>query len=408
VGVEEAYRWKDSVQNAAEIRLWAIDGIANGLRPWFTKFGGTLHDRRWLPVVEELYGWHYRNERYLRNEESLARAALVYSQQTAKYYGGPQARQKVEDHTVGYYQALIEARVPFEMVHDELLDAAEVDRFQVLVLPNIAALSTAQCGQLREYVRRGGGLVATYESSLYDEHGVRRADFGLGDLFGAAYDGGVDARMQNSYLRLEGDAGRRHPLLAGLDDAERIINGVSRVRTKRAGAYPDPPLTLIPSYPDLPMEEVFPRVPKTDQPEAYVREFGKGRVVYFPGDIDRTFWEVLSVDHWKLLRNAVDWAGRTPRPVTVEGPGILDVTIWRQRGSMTVHLVNLTNPMMMKGPVREFIPTPPQKVSLKLPSRAKKVQLLVSGANVRTEERNGVLTLTVPSITDHEVIAVDL
>jgi Hypothetical glycosyl hydrolase 6/Beta-galactosidase trimerisation domain len=408
VGVEEAYRWKDSVQSPAEIRLWAIDGIANGLRPWFTKFGGTLHDRRWLPVVEEVYGWHYRNERYLRNEESLARAALVYSQQTAKYYGAPQPRQKVEDHTLGYYQALVEARVPFEMAHDRLLEPAAIDRFQALVLPNIAALSTAQCEQLRDYVRRGGGLVATYETSLYDEHGVRRPDFGLADLFGAAYDGGVDARMQNSYLRLEGEAGKRHPLLAGLDDTERIINGVSRVRTKRAGAYPDPPLTLIPSYPDLPMEEVYARVPKTDQPEAYVREFGKGRVVYFPWDIDRTFWEVLSVDHWKLLRNAVDWAGNTPRPVTVTGPGILDVTIWRQRGSMTVHLVNLTNPMMMKGPIREFIPTPPQKVSLKLPSRAKKVQLLVSGANVRSEERNGVLTLTVPSILDHEVIAVDL
>ena len=73
VGVEEPYRWKDSVQSGAEIRLWALDGIANGLRPWFTKFSGTLHDQRWLPVVEELYSWHYRNERYLRNDESLAR-----------------------------------------------------------------------------------------------------------------------------------------------------------------------------------------------------------------------------------------------------------------------------------------------------------------------------------------------
>ncbi len=40
VGVEEPYRWKDSVQSGPEIRLWALDGIANGLRPWFTKFGG--------------------------------------------------------------------------------------------------------------------------------------------------------------------------------------------------------------------------------------------------------------------------------------------------------------------------------------------------------------------------------
>src|SRR5260370_41066592 len=43
VGVEEPYRWKDSVQNAPEIRLWVLDGIANGLRPWFTKFAGSLN-----------------------------------------------------------------------------------------------------------------------------------------------------------------------------------------------------------------------------------------------------------------------------------------------------------------------------------------------------------------------------
>ncbi len=95
-------------------------------------------------MVEDLYGWHYRNERYLRNEEPLARVAMVYSQQTAQYStAATQARQKVEDHTLGYYQALIEARIPFEMVHDRLLDAEHIDPFQVLILPNIAALSDA-------------------------------------------------------------------------------------------------------------------------------------------------------------------------------------------------------------------------------------------------------------------------
>ena len=170
------------------------------------------------------------------------------------------------------------------------------------------------------------------------------------------------------------------------------------------------PLTLIPSYPDLPMEEVFPRVPKTDIPELHVRQAGRGRVVYFPWDIDRTFWEVLAADHGKLLRNAVDWAANELRPVTVTGPGVLDVTVWRQKDSMTVHLVNLTNPMMMKGPLREFIPTPPQKVAVRLPeaSRAKKVQLLVSEARPQVAEANGVLSLTIAAILDHEVIAIDL
>src|SRR6185295_3724771 len=178
VGVEEPYRWKDSVQSEAEIRIWVAEGTANGLRPWFTKFAGTLRDRRWLKVIEDVYGWHYRNERYLRNEDPLARVAMVYSQQTAHYYVG-EARSKLDDHTNGYYHALIEGRVPFEMVHEGLLDGAHIDRFKVLIFPNIAALSSRQCVQIREYVERGGSVVATYETSLYAEWGERRADFGL-------------------------------------------------------------------------------------------------------------------------------------------------------------------------------------------------------------------------------------
>ncbi len=399
VGFEEPYRWKDSVQSGAEVRLWALDGIANGLRPWFTKFSATLYDRRWLPVVEDLYGWLYRNERYLRNQQPLARVAIVYSQQTAQFYG-----RQVEDHTLGYYQALIEARIPFEMVHDRLLDAAHVDPFKVLIFPNVAALSARQCDEIREFVKRGGSIVATHETSLYDEWGNRRADFGLADLFGASYDGAVDARMQNSYLQL----GERHPILHGLDNAGRIINGVSRVHTRTIGSYPNPPLTLIPSYPDLPMEEVFPRVTRSGIPEVFVRELGKSRVVYFPWDIDRTFWEILAADHGTLMRNAVDWATNEPRPVTVTGPGVLDVTIWRQKESLTVHLVNLTNPMMMKGPIREFIPSPPQEVTIRVPAKPKRVRLLVSAHQPAVREAAGEVTLTVPSILDHEVIAVEL
>ena len=104
------------------------------------------------------------------------------------------------------------------------------------------------------------------------------------------------------------------------------------------------------------MEKVYPRVPKTDVAELYLREVGPGRIVYFPWDIDRIFWEVLAIDHGFLLRNAVHWATNEEPTVRVTGPGVLDVTVWRQKASMTVHLVNLTNPMMMKGPIRELIP----------------------------------------------------
>ena len=77
---------------------------------------------------------------------------------------------------------------------------------------------------------------------------------------------------------------------------------------------------------------------------------------------------------------------------------------------MTVHLVNLTNPMMMKGPLREFIPVGPQRITVRLPegARAKNVRLLRAATSPRVNEAGGVLTVTVPVVTDHEVVAIDL
>jgi hypothetical protein len=411
VGIEEPYRWKDSVQSEAELRAWVAEGTANGLRPWFTKFSGTLHDTRWLARVERIYEWHHRVEPYLRNERPLARVGLVYSQQTARFYGADRAREKVEDHTLGFYHALVEARVPFEMVHDRLLDPERLRAFKLLILPNIACLSDPQCDELRRFVHDGGSLVATHETSLYDERGDRRADFGLADLFGARFGGRVEGPMRNSYLRLERDSvGTAHPLLDGLDDAARIINGVWRVEAAPTRALASSPLTLIPSYPDLPMEMVYPRVEGTGAPQVFLRENGRGRIVYFPWDIDRVFWEVMSVDHGRLLANAIRWAANEEPPVTVSGPGLVDVTIWRQKQSLTVHLVNLTNPMMMKGPLRELLPLAAQRVRVKLPAgtRAARVRLLVAEQAPHVDELPGYVEVTVPSVLDHEVVAIDL
>ena len=383
VGVEEPYRWKDSVQNADEIRLWVADLVANGMRPWFSKFAGVLHDPRWLKPVEEIYAWCHGAERYLRNERPLARVGLVYSQQTAWFYGDDKVRERIEDPALGFYQALIEARVPFEMVHDRLLDPEHLAPFRTLILPNIAALSEAQCAELRAFVERGGGLVATYETSLFDESGAMRKDFGLADLFGASFVGRRESPVRNSYLQLEHEAAPGHPLLKGLEDAPRIIHGVFQLDVKATRPFPNPPLTRISSYPDLPMEKVYVREPNTGIPEAFLREVGAGRVAYFPWDIDRTFWEVLSTDHFKLMRNALHWATSEDPPVTVTGPGVLDVTVWRQKDSLTVHLVNLTNPMLMKGPVRELLPVGEQQVRLRLPDGMARVACASSSRTSR-------------------------
>lgn len=394
VGLEAPYRWKDSVQNPNEIRLWAVDGIAQGFRPWVTKFNAKPLDKRWFKPVEDLYVWHWKNEKYMRNERPLARVGLV------------SASRPAQDHMSGFYHALVEARIPFEIVRDNQFDEARVQQLKVLALPNVVNLSDAQCAQLKAFVEKGGGLVATHETSLNDERGRRREDFGLAGLFGASFAGNVIARQQNAYLDLED---RTHPLLDGMADVGRMIHGVMRVEIRTAPGL-RAPLMTVPTYPDLPMEEVYQRETKTDIPGVMVRPAGAGRVVYFPWDIDRTFWEVMSQDHGMLLANAVRWAANEEQPLRVQGPGVLDVSVWKQESSITAHLVNFSNPMMMKGPFREILPVGPQKVRVKLPdgAKAREVKFLVSGAKAQWRQSGAWIETTTPPIELHEVVAIDL
>jgi hypothetical protein len=66
--------------------------------------------------------------------------------------------------------------------------------------------------------------------------------------------------------------------------------------------------------------------------------------------------------------------------------------------------------MMMKGPIRELIPVGEQRVRLRLPegTRAKKVQLLAANRNARFDRRGNELQIVVPSVLDHEIVAIDL
>ena len=128
----------------------------------------------------------------------------------------------------------------------------------------------------------------------------------------------------------------------------------------------------------------------------------------FPRDIDRTFHEVLNPDHGQLLANAIRWAADEPPVVSVGGRGIVDVAVWRQQASMTVHLVNLTNPMMMKGPVREPIPVGAQVVRVRLPGmRISRVRLLVARSTINPRRSGDWIEVTVPNVLEHEVIAID-
>ncbi len=139
----------------------------------------------------------------------------------------------------------------------EILDAAHLAPYKTLILPNIAALSDAQCDQLRAFVKNGGSLIATHETSLYDELGAPRKNFALADLFAVDFTGNRPVLRIRPPCSTPTSASStrlypRHVIFTGLEDAPRIINGVSRVEVTPRESFAETPTHPHPQLPRPP------------------------------------------------------------------------------------------------------------------------------------------------------------
>jgi hypothetical protein len=302
----------------------------------------------------------------------------------------------------GLYYALLEGRFLFDFVHEDKLAPRDLEKYSLLLLPNTALLSDEQCGRLSAYVDAGGSLLATFETSLYTERNERRAEFGLAGVFGIRKAGDVVGTTGNAYLaRIE----RRHPILDGFAGANWIPGAENRVPVASDDA---PILTVVPGFVAYPPELSYPAQPRTSEPAVVVREKGRSRLVYFPGDIERTMWQSGHTDLARLLQNAIRWVAGANPPATIEGDGVIETFAWETRAGFAVHVLNYTNPAMHRGWIRNFYPIGAQRVRMTLPAgrRVTHVELLRAERDIPFRQSGGVIEFTIPKVLDYEVAAV--
>jgi hypothetical protein len=250
-------------------------------------------------------------------------------------------------------------------------------------------------------VDAGGSLLATFETSMYNERNERRPDFGLADVFGIRKAGDVVGTTGNAYLaRIE----RQHPILSGFSDTQWIPGADNRLPVAPVA---DPVLSVVPGFVAYPPELSYPAQPKTDEPAVVIRDKGRSRLVYFPGDVERTMWKSGHTDLARLLRNAIGWVSGGEPTVAIAGEGVVETFAWETGAGFALHVLNYTNPAMHRGWIREFYPIGPQRVAVRLPAgrRISRVQLLSAGKDVPFRTSGAGVEFTIPRVVDYEVAA---
>jgi hypothetical protein len=272
---------------------------------------------------------------------------------------------------VGMYSALTRQGLP--LVTLQRTDFHQrLSGFAVLCLANEACLSEAQLAAVRRFVAAGGGLLATHETSLYDEKGNQRPDFGLADVFGLHY-----RQTLPPAKRAAGGDSVPPADLPGSDEP--------RVAVRPEGA-----------------EVVFCVL------SAFVHRFGRGRAVYLPGRLEAVQCRQPTPLVERFLAAALCEAADGKIPVSIKAAGPVAVTLFDQPGRRILHLLSLNGDTRYR--TDQILPIGHVAVELCIPTDRTVTRLhrLWDKADVPFHAVGPRITFPLDNVSEYEAVVAEL
>lgn len=408
--------WRLYASPEAENRPWIAQQFANGVNTWLHINGGysDLFDRRGLAPMREVLQRLERWAPYFDGATSGARVALVFSRHTQDNYGGGQPHARYLDFIRGWYCALMEAHIPFDVISDKVLTPERLRHYRAVVVSNLACMTDELAAALDSYTAGGGGLVASFDAGTCTTDGVERSAGALDRIIGARRTGRREG-LRSSYARIEHAS---DPLVDGIGDTDLIPNEGALVEISVDGQRVVP-LTLIPpvvahSGATISIPEYSAIKETTDIPVAVRGAHGAGRVVYFGNQPELLFYRYGFPDLGRVLANAVRWALGEPDVIEVQGPDFVEATLMVQQRRRMVHLVNFpVGKPLNTGwrPIgRTLVPVSDIRVSLALAAgeTVREARLATTEQPLTVEQRDGKAVVVVPRLQDHEIVVFEL
>ncbi len=319
-------------------------------------FGGLPCVQFEPPILRDAFAYVQACEPYLTNTQPLGWAGLLASQDSCDAQHNDQEVRFFED-LKGSFHALFDLRVPVHFVSGREAARRLPRSMDVLVLSDAGYLTKAQADEIRRYVRAGGGLVATAQSSLLGADGQPGADFSLADVFGVHAAGPARSYphqvafepIRKHHVRFEegepwwastvqpwinleaGDRAAEQDYAMVSADAQRVFAPVQPIRAAESART----LAWMVEQDEQGQEvERWPAIVE--------HRFGRGRVIYLAWRFGEFYARMPHVPWRRVMETALRRVAAHPAPVEVLGPQCVSVASWIQKSQRrwVIHLIN--------------------------------------------------------------------
>lgn len=344
-----------------------------------------------LAVAGEITRFHGRHTDVYRGLRPCASVGLVRPDRLG------QSLDRVADSTTefrGVYEALQQTHLAFDVVPQEglaeLARSGELDRFEVLVLPDVTGLDEGSVQALEAVVARGGRLLLTGASG-FDAEGRSVLRSGPAERI-TATDSGPDV-LRSTYVAPGGDGARYEaPVLP--------VHGVLHTVVPHPEAVAG--LQVLGPAPFGPPEKAHGNLP--DGRAGWLeRRCGDGLVVTVPWTVGRSYHDLGLATLRDLVVGLVRRLHDGRPAVTAELPEQAEITVQRGPAGTVVHVLNLSGARRSSfGP-----PIPLRGGLLHVPVGAGATATsLLTGAACRTSWHDGVLTVDLPDVDVFDVVVI--
>ena len=421
--IDHAYKGYDYyAHTAAEVRLLYAQTIASGANPWFH----TYYRNRKTPATlagKEMNYFLKKNREHFEGTTSAARLSLFWSDRTADFYEAVEetdftskrASQRPGNFQASFYGAYdspYKSQIPFDIIDEKVIEDGVGGRYSLIILPNVACMSEAVADGVKEFVKDGGNIIASFETSLFDETGERLNNFRLAEVFGVNATETLFGPSKIDYITLYPD----HPITKEIE--QDLIPSPSyyrRVRTRppaedQSQSLPEIGWQILARFRGRLPARYAPLPPTSADTAIMLNSFGKGKCIYIAGNMFEHYWGFKFPEYREIIAAAANWLS-PPRIYLDKGLGLISIVVrsqparaGKEKSRLCLHLINAAGGSR---PLEAVLPFEDVGITLETTARPVSVRALVLDEELDFEFEGATLNVVLPRLEEYEVVVID-
>ncbi len=204
--------WNWFMHTPAETELCIAASIANASNIWYGLHGSTeLLKTEASSSAKKLLQFAKENELYYYKTEPDSKVGLFFGFVNSRIsndakdesdFSSKEVKETLygdtEDAFRGWYSILTEMKIPFDIVSE--FNISSLDNYKVLVCPNSVAVDSNTLAAIKNFVKKGGRLIAESGFSIFDEKGGQLPVSPIKDVIGVKHSGRFHRHQPYNYF----------------------------------------------------------------------------------------------------------------------------------------------------------------------------------------------------------------